>query len=445
MSRKAIIYVRESTKEQDWESQLLECREYAKRHDLSILKEYVDQMSGARNDRKGFLELQGDIEKRSFDVLILWELSRMTRDFITYRIMFQSLQEADIEMHSLQEGILSTDDDIDKNFGTDLLALLGERERKVLGRRIKIRKQTMRESGKWTGGRAPFGYSNREAKLYIDSDAPKVREIFDLYIKGMGYTEIAKRFGIYEGRQVKRIIQNPIYIGKIQLATEMVNGKRKKIDPPKLTEGEHEAIIDEDTFYLANRMARRNLRKSHKEKYLLDNVYCQCGERVYPAINRYGFLHYTCRGRLHWHRGQELEDQVIKALEKQFESFELEESDPNNPLTRIALYEDELEKVISKEKNLTKKYLEEKISDEVFNSFAKELKENRVDIQMEIDYLRNTISKPKEIRNKELMKKYFHKLKTTEDRIKVKQILNLIIHEVRYVNSFRAVVITNLI
>lgn len=445
MNKKGIIYVRESTKDQDWESQLLECREYAKRHGIEISKEYIDQMSGARNDRKGLMELQVDIEKRNFDILILWELSRMTRDFITYRLMFQSLQEADIEMHSLQEGILSTDDDIDKNFGTDLLALLGERERKILGRRIKIRKQTMRESGKWSGGRAPLGYSNKDSKLYIDSDAAKVIEIFNLYIKGFGYTEIAKRFGIEKGRQIKRIIQNPIYIGKIQMASEILNGKRKKFDNPKLVEGEHEAIIDREVFYLANRMARRNLRKSHKSKYLLDNVYCQCGDRVYPALNKQGFLHYTCRTRLHWHRGQELEDQVIQALEEQFKDFELEESDPNNPLTRISLYEDELKKVLSKEKNLTKKYLEEKISEEVFNSFAKELKENRVDIQMEIDYLRNNISRPEDIRNKELMKKYFHKLKTTEDRVKVKQILNLIIHEVRYVNNFRAVVITNLI
>ncbi len=155
-NKKGIIYVRESTKDQDWEAQLIECRNYAAKLGIEVIKEYVDQMSGARNDRKGFIELQDDIKNAEFDILILWELSRATRDFITYRLLFQSLKEAEVELHSLQEGILATDDDIDKNFGIDIMALLNERERKIVGRRIKIRKDSLRHSGKWGGNNSPW-------------------------------------------------------------------------------------------------------------------------------------------------------------------------------------------------------------------------------------------------------------------------------------------------
>ncbi|WP_084140820.1 recombinase family protein [Psychrilyobacter atlanticus] len=444
-NKKGIIYVRESTKDQDWEAQLIECRNYAAKLGIEVVKEYVDQMSGARNDRKGFLELQDDIKNAEFDILILWELSRATRDFITYRLLFQSLKEADIELHSLQEGILATDDDIDKNFGIDIMALLNERERKIVGRRIKIRKDSLRYSGRWGGGRTPLGYSSNGPELFINDDAPLVREIFNLYSKGESIAAIARKFGMNDRKRVGRILKNPLYTGKIVIATESVNGKTKVYNPPKLIDGLHEPIISEELFYSINKIRKSNKPKSYKDHYLFNNVICQCGKKAYPCRNKHGHLTYDCLNHVHWHSGAMLEEQVIDILEKEMEKMTLEDDDPNNPKVRITLYENELKKIITKEKNLLTKYLDGKVTESLFDSTSLELSKTKKGIQEEIkslkEYKPNTIN----IDNKTLLKKYLKKIKNEKDRKKIKKILNLIIYEIKYVNNFRAVVITNLI
>ena len=48
------------------------------------------------------------------------------------------MKELGKELYSLQEGLL-TENDLDKEFSTDIVALVNSHERKRIGRRIKIR------------------------------------------------------------------------------------------------------------------------------------------------------------------------------------------------------------------------------------------------------------------------------------------------------------------
>ena len=220
--KRAVIYIRESTKFQDPDTQEKECRAYCKENDFQIVKTYRDIASGKKNDRKGFLQMLDDLDEDRFDVLVLWELSRSTRDFITYKTLLDTLIQNNKELHSLQEGIL-TQDDIDVEFSNDIRALINAHERKRVGRRIKFRKNFKTREGYWTNGQAPFGYKLDNGVLIPDEEeASVVKEIFELCKQGKSTRTIATimqnniaylKTSKWRSDRIYKILTNFIYIG----------------------------------------------------------------------------------------------------------------------------------------------------------------------------------------------------------------------------------------
>ena len=283
--KRAVIYIRESTKFQDPDTQEKECRAYCKENNFQIIKTYRDIASGKKNDRKGFLEMLDDLDEDKFDILVLWELSRSTRDFITYKTLLDTLNQNNKELHSLQEGIL-TQDDIDVEFSNDIRALINVHERKRVGRRIKFRKNFKTREGYWTNGQAPFGYKLENGILIPHEDNSLiVKEIFELFIDGISIGEISKKFNI-PLRRISRILSNVVYLGKLKVnETEIINDKRIKNKNVEIVNGRHEAIISEDIFSLANSLKRKKPSKYKDGRFILPNVYWWNGERMYPCSN----------------------------------------------------------------------------------------------------------------------------------------------------------------
>lgn len=451
MKNKGIIYVRESTKDQDWKSQLAECRKYCKKNNIEITKEYVDLMSGARNDRKGFLELQDDIADGNFDILVVWELSRTTRDFVTHRLMLDSMNEAGIQLHSLQEGILNNHDDIDKMFGIDLMALFNERERKIVGRRIKYRTKHTTESGLWKGGRLALGYDCTKDKILVpNNEAWIVKEIFDLYIKGETVTEIARRFSFADEKKVNRTLRNPIYTGYLKLnESEAINGKIVIHKNYKLVKGKHEPIISMETFEITKQLLKQRRRAEHKHRYILPSVYCHCGSRMYPSVSKNNKVFYVCSSTGKWIDSEFLENQIFASLRGQLNEFEvlnnLDSDISSSNETKIIAYENEINKLKKQEEKLTNKYLQELISDEIFDTMINNIKENKRKYQSEIEKLSKIPKNEVKIDNFEIFKNYLEKIENESDLDKKRKLLTLIINEIRLVNDFRCVIFTNII
>ena len=104
--------------------------------------------------------------------------------------------------------------------------------------RENIRVQTMEgrmqkaREGKWNGGFAPYGYSLIDGKLVVnEEEAVAIRMIFDQYVntdlgangiakylENHGIHKIARQNGknpLFDAALIRRIIQNPVYSGKI--------------------------------------------------------------------------------------------------------------------------------------------------------------------------------------------------------------------------------------
>lgn len=442
--KRAVIYIRESTKFQDPDTQEKECKAYCKENNFQIIKTYRDIASGKKNDRKGFLKMLDDLDEDRFDVLVLWELSRSTRDFITYKTLLDTLNQNNKELHSLQEGIL-TQDDIDVEFSNDIRALINVHERKRVGRRIKFRKNFKTREGYWTNGKAPFGYKLDNGVLIPDEEeAPVVREIFELFIVGATIREIGERFNI-PWRRISRVLTNVVYLGKLKVnETEIINDKRIRNKEVEVIEGKHVAIINEDTFSLANSLKRKKPNKYKNGKFILPNVYCWTGERMYPFTSLKQ-EYYSTKFSKHYVDREFLEKIVLdNILNFNFDTLN-ENIEIIDYTERRDFYKKEVEKLKNNEKKLLKKYLDNIITEEVFDTFMQENKKNIADFEKKISEIEKLIlNSSKKEDNAKLLKEYIEALKNTKDRVQLQQILNILISEIRLVNNFRCVVITTI-
>ena len=70
MTKRAVLYSRVSTGEQNLETQLLDLRELAKQRGLEIVHEYTDVISGAKSKRPGLDNLMSDARRHRFDEVL---------------------------------------------------------------------------------------------------------------------------------------------------------------------------------------------------------------------------------------------------------------------------------------------------------------------------------------------------------------------------------------
>ena len=450
MRKRAVIYIRESTNFQDPESQYQECLAFCEKNDFEVIKKYQDIASGKSNTRKEFLQMQQDMEDDLFDVVVLWELSRSTRDFITYKLMIQRMFELNIELYSLQEGKL-TEDNIDSEFSNDIRALVNSHERKRVSRRVKFRKQYAKSQGIWTGGVAPLGYKLINSELVIDEEeAPKVKEIFQLYIEGNSYAAIAKKFGFQDSKKIMRMLANPIYIGKLkQNETEMINDKRVYHSDYKTVQGKHEPIISEDIFNLCAVIRKNKLKTPyHKTDFILKNVIDYNSQKMYPTIKNNQKAYYAGRNGESYISAKYLEDLVIKELTEEINKFTVLNNvatQHENIIDRKKFYTAEINKLKTKDEKAIRLYLDEKITEEKFNLLSNEIKSSIKTYEKQLEELIALEKRQINVKdNCKLLQEYLIRLQNTSDRKSMKKLLNTIIFEIRLINDFRIIVITNL-
>lgn len=79
--KRVAVYARVSTNDgrQDPDMQLAQLREYCRQRNLEIHREYVDTMSGSRDDRPEYQRLMDDVTKRKVDTVLVWRFDRLSR------------------------------------------------------------------------------------------------------------------------------------------------------------------------------------------------------------------------------------------------------------------------------------------------------------------------------------------------------------------------------
>lgn len=184
---KAALYARVSTDKQETENQLIELRDFCKRSNYEITKEYVDIMSGSKSDREQFTLLFDDASKKKFDIVIFWACDRFTRegakktlDYLSrlesYNVAFRSYTEAYIDSAGIFKDVIIS-----------LLATLAKQERIRIKERVTSgisakRKRIENLGQKWKWGKPTLGEEkiNLIKELRIKDPKLSIRKISEL-------------------------------------------------------------------------------------------------------------------------------------------------------------------------------------------------------------------------------------------------------------------------
>lgn len=179
---KVAIYSRVSKETSDNENQLLLLREYCEKMNYTVYNEYVDVISGAKENRPAFKEMMSDASKRKFDMLLFFALDRFTREGTRKTIQYlQMLDDYAVSYKSYSEQYIDSSG-IFKDVIISLLSTLAMQERIRVSERVKAGLAKSRSQGR-IGGRPT-----------LDDDI--VRKIDRMKSDGMSIMAISKKLQI---------------------------------------------------------------------------------------------------------------------------------------------------------------------------------------------------------------------------------------------------------
>ena len=340
--KKAYAYLRVSTVQQvdgnSLDGQEAEIRKFCEFKGIDLIGVYSDGGKSGKSfaGRPEFQRMLQDVEeKQEVDYIITWKMSRFGRNACDSLISLQLLQKHNVNLITVQDNI-DTSNQMGRLFFT-LMSALAEMERENIREQTINGKKYNALAGKWNGGQAPYGYNLEHGRLVInEEEAEIVRKIYAWYMESeeAGYSTVTARLneeGIKPRQKkrldrkamqesgseeeihlpvvadwyttsVKKILDNPVYCGKIRYGhypvTETGDGKtkRKYSDSPLLVDGKHEAIISKEDWDRVQEK-RAKVKKPHGRPdstvETVNNVFnsiakCpQCGGNMISASGRY--------------------------------------------------------------------------------------------------------------------------------------------------------------
>lgn len=104
---KVVIYARVSTQGQDYERQLAELRDYARKMEYEVVMEFCEKVSGAKTvaERQALTELLNYVESNKVDKVLIYECSRLSRRAIDFLAVIETLTAKKISVYILQNGL----------------------------------------------------------------------------------------------------------------------------------------------------------------------------------------------------------------------------------------------------------------------------------------------------------------------------------------------------
>ena len=150
--RRAVIYARVSTNNQNVSNQVLELRLVAERVGWTVVAEIIDDgISGAkgRDQRPGFDRLFQMIQRREVEVVMAWSIDRLGRSIQHLASFMTEVQTVGVDLYIHQQAINTATPAGRMVFG--IFSALGEYERELIQERINAGLARARAEGKKLG------------------------------------------------------------------------------------------------------------------------------------------------------------------------------------------------------------------------------------------------------------------------------------------------------
>lgn len=286
----AALYIRLSKEDEEMkdhsrsvQNQIYLLSDYAREKGFYIYKIYIDDgFSGKDFARPKFQELLNDLDNKKFNCIIVKDLSRLGRNLIEIGEYLEEIfPKKKIRFIALSDHYDSATNEDDSYL---LRCFMNDRYLKDCRKKAN-RTYEFLATKKDIFTESLYGYKiNENHQFVIDEESSFiVKRIFALYIQGYGITKIAKIFEeekiliptvykIKKGYRIKdkyeknpykwdkttilRIIKNEEYLG---IAINLKTSHRKNIEVKRI-ENAHPALIDKETFEIANKILKRKQR-----------------------------------------------------------------------------------------------------------------------------------------------------------------------------------------
>jgi len=308
------------------QQQLLQ--DYAERNGLTPYIHICDDgWSGTRWDRPGWQELISKIDADEVSCLVIKDSSRMGRDYLRVGLYREMFRDRSVRLIAVNDGIDTVGQEDDFQPFREIMAEWYARD---CSKKIKSVYHQKGMSGVRLAHHPMYGYkkadTNKNSQWIIDEPAAEiVKRIYALTVEGFGPQQIANILsddkvespGYYlaqrgYGQHINKVYDDPCrwwadvvdsmirrveYLGHTaNFKGEKPNFKSKKyIDRPRedwlIFENTHEAIIDKETWELANKLrsaAKRCVSRIDGEMHPLTGlVFCpDCGAKMYHQRRR---------------------------------------------------------------------------------------------------------------------------------------------------------------
>jgi len=182
--KRALIYSRVSTEDQDAENQIAQLRAYAAAQGWQVVDAITDVASGAvaPTDRMGLGRVLTLAHQRRFDLLLFWSLDRFSREGSRKTIAhLTELEQFGVGWHSFTEPYISTLG-VFSDAIIALLSALAKQERLRIGERTRAGLERARANGKTLGRPRTAG--------------DRVEQARRLRAEGLSYAKIGERMGV---------------------------------------------------------------------------------------------------------------------------------------------------------------------------------------------------------------------------------------------------------
>lgn len=185
--KRAALYLRVSTLEQNSETQGIELRQFAQQRGYEVIQEYVDHgVSGTKVRRPALDQLLKDANRRKFDAVLVWSCDRLARSTKHFLEVLDELNVLGIQFHSQREAI-----DTEGPLGRAIVVIISaiaELERSLIVERVRAGMRRAKLEGRRIG-RKPLDVDH--AALVKDR------------LSGMSLSAVANKYGLSRASVVR--------------------------------------------------------------------------------------------------------------------------------------------------------------------------------------------------------------------------------------------------
>ena len=335
--KRAALYVRVSSQGQvrdgyslQFQEQIL--RDFCQRESMVVAEVYREEgQSGSTTARTELQRLIEDARQGRFDIVLIFRVDRFSRDPVDLLALVRELETRSIKLRSVTESVDAGDPA--GELMLTMLGAIGKFVRTNIIQNAMLGKTKRAESGRYTGGKLPFGYALAENGSYVPDPHPwwngasageVARMIFDLYLtcasRGQGCSTVAQYLeelqvpppmkGWRKG-SIYQILKNPAYAGDFAWRKRSQQLNKPSTANPRekwvLASDAHEPIVDRATWERVQRVLKEQRtstgQKPDKPDTLLTG-FVRCGEcqaALTPHQTKYRgepVLYFTCGSKL---------------------------------------------------------------------------------------------------------------------------------------------------